>query len=115
MDYTRLETTSGVISTAMTSTTSTLLLAAPGAGKRNFLKQITISNSSSTTGTDVLIQDGSGGTTLWVIPAAINYGGATITFPDSGLRQPTANTGLYVQNVTTGSSTKASAWGFKGM
>jgi hypothetical protein len=61
----------------------------------------------------LILQDGNGGTTFYVIPAAANYGGAAIIFPD-GLRQPTANTALYIANVTTGSSTKASANGFKG-
>lgn len=103
---------SGAISTAMTGTTSTSLIAAPGAGLNNYITQITVSNSHATVGTDILIQDGSAGTTLYVIPAAAAYGGATITFPVP-LKQPTANTALFCANVTTGSSTKVSASGFK--
>jgi hypothetical protein len=105
---------SGAITTAMTGTTSTLLVAAPIAGLRNYITQITVSNSHATVGTDVVIQDGNGGATLITIPAAANYGGAAIAFPVP-LRQPTAATALYVANVTTGASVKVSASGYKGV
>ena len=105
---------SGVISTAMTGTTSTSLVAAPAGSLRNYITQITVSNSHATVGTDILIQDGNGGTTLYVIPSAPAFGGATLTFPVP-LRQPTAATALYCANVTTGSSTKVSASGYKGL
>lgn len=104
---------SGCISSAMTGTTSTSLIAAPAAGLRNYITQITVSCSHATQGSDVLIQDGSGGTTLYVIPAAAVYGGASIPFP-TPLRQPTVATAIYCQNVTTGSSIKVSASGYKG-
>lgn len=104
---------SGAITSAMTGTTSTSLVAAPGAGLRNYITQITVSNSHATVGTDMIVQDGNGGTTLYTIPAAAVYGGASITFP-TPLRQPTTNTALYIANVTTGASTKASASGYKG-
>jgi hypothetical protein len=103
---------SGVIATAMTGTTSTSLIAAPAAGLRNYITQITVSNAHATVGTDVVIQDGSGGTTLYVIPAAAVYGGAAISF-STPLRQPTTATALYCANVTTGASTKVSASGYK--
>lgn len=104
---------SGAITTAMTGTTSTSLVAAPGAGLRNYITQITVSNAHATVGTDVVIQDGSGGTTLYTLPAAAAYGGASITF-NVPLRQPTTNTALFCANVTTGASTKVSASGYKG-
>lgn len=104
---------SGTITTAMTATTSTQLIAAPGAGLFNYITQITISNAHATVGTDLHLQDGSGGTAFYAIPAAAVYGGAAITFP-APLKQPTANTALFIVNVTTGASTKASASGFKG-
>ena len=104
---------SGAITTAMTGTTSTSLLAAPAAGLRNYITQITVSNSHATVGTDVIIQDGSGGATLYTIPAAAVYGGAVLTFPVP-LRQPTTATAIYCANVTTGASTKVSASGYKG-
>lgn len=105
---------SGAITSAMTGTTSTSLIAAPASGLRNYITQITVSNSHATVGTDIIIQDGSGGTTLYVIPAAAVYGGAVLTFP-TPLRQPTTATALYCANVTTGSSTKVSASGYKGV
>lgn len=105
---------SGAITSAMTGTTSTSLIAAPASGLRNYITQITVSNSHATVGTDVIIQDGSGGTTLYTIPAAAAYGGASITFPVP-LRQPTTATAIYCANVTTGSSTKVSASGYKGV
>lgn len=104
---------SGAITSAMTSTTSTSLIAAPASGLRNYITQITVSNSHATVGTDIIIQDGSGGTTLYTIPAAAVYGGAVITFP-TPLRQPTTATALFCANVTTGASTKVSASGYKG-
>lgn len=104
---------SGAITTAMTGTTSTSLIAAPGAGLRNYITQITVSNSHATVGTDLHLQDGNGGTAFYIIPAAAVYGGAVLTLP-TPLRQPTANTALYIVNVTTGASTKAAASGYKG-
>lgn len=105
---------SGAITSAMTGTTSTSLIAAPAAGLRNYITQITVSNAHATVGTDVVIQDGNGGTTLYTIPAAAVYGGAVITFP-TPLRQPTTATAIYCANVTTGASTKVSASGYKGV
>ena len=104
---------SGVITTAMTGTTSTSLVAAPAAGLRNYLTSCTFSNEHATVGTSIVIQDGSGGTTLWTVPTAPAYGGAQITFP-TPLRQPTTATAIFVANVTTGSSTKAACSGYKG-
>lgn len=104
---------SGAITTAMTGTTSTSLIAAPGAGLYNYITQVTVSNAHATVGTDVTLQDGNGGTAFYTIPAAAVYGGAAITF-NPPLRQPTSNTALYCVNITTGASTKVSASGFKG-
>lgn len=97
---------------AMTGTTSTSLIAAPAAGLRNYITTIIVSNAHATVGTDVIIQDGSGGTTLLVIPAAAVYGGAVITLPVP-LRQPTTATAIFCANVVTGASTRVSAVGFK--
>lgn len=105
---------SGVITTAMTGTTSTSLVSAPGSALRNYITTIVVSCAHATQGSDINIQDGSGGTTLMVIPAASVYGGAVITLP-TPLRQPTTNTALFCANVTTGSSTKVSAFGYKGV
>lgn len=105
---------SGAITSAMTSTTSTSLVAAPASGLRNYITTIICSNAHATQGTDIIIQDGSGGTTLMTIPAAAVYGGAVITLP-TPLRQPTTATAIYCANVTSGASTKVSAVGYKGI
>lgn len=76
--------------TATTSTAVTNLGAV--ASTRNFVTTIAVWNSSATD-TYVKIQDGSGGTTIFVVPAP-KGGGSVITFPVP-LRQPTSNTGLY--------------------
>lgn len=104
---------SGAITTAMTGTTTTSLVAAPGASLRNYITTFVCSNSHATVGTDIIIQDGSGGTTLMTIPAAAVYGGAVINLP-TPLKQPTTNTAIFCANVTTGASTKVSAVGYKG-
>lgn len=105
---------SGAITTAMTGTTSTSLVAAPASGLRNYITTIIASNAHATVGTDIVIQDGSGGTTLLTIPAAAVYGGSVITLPVP-LRQPTTATAIFCANVTTGASTKVSAVGYKGV
>ncbi len=102
---------SGAITSAMTGTTSTSLVAAPTGSLHNHITSIVVSNSHATVGTDIIIQDGSGGTTLMTIPAAPAYGGAVVTL-NPPLRQPTAATALFCANVTTGSSTKVSAVGY---
>lgn len=104
---------SGAITTAMTGTTSTSLISAPASGLRNYITTIVVSNSHATVGTDIIIQDGNGGTTLFTIPAAAVYGGAVINLPVP-LRQPTTATAIYCANVTTGASTKVSAVGYIG-
>lgn len=103
---------SGVTS-AMTGTTSTSLISAPSAGLRNYITQIIVTNSHASVGTFVLIQDGNAGTTIYEGYAAAAGGGFSISFPVP-LRQPTTATALYVQNVTTGANTIASASGYKG-
>lgn len=103
---------SGAITSAMTGTTSTSLLAAPAAGLRNYITQLTISNSHATVNTDVVVQDGNGGTTFYIGPGPA-LGGSILTFP-TPLRQPTTATAVYVANVTTGASVKAAASGYKG-
>lgn len=105
---------SGAITTAMTGTTSTLLVPVPDASLRNYITTIVCSNSHATVGTDIAVQDGNGGPTIMTIPAAANYQGTPqanmSTYP---LKQPTPGNALYVANVTTGASTKCSAVGYK--
>lgn len=103
---------SGVITSAMTATTSTSLVAAPGASLRNYITEISCVNAHATVDTLVNIQDGSGGTVIAQITAPADFGGHQKVFPHP-LRQPTANTALFVANVTTGASVTCSASGFK--
>lgn len=102
------------VTAAMTGTTSTSLVASPGGSLRNYITHIIVTNSHATVGTFVLIQDGSGGTTIYEGYCAAAGGGFSISFP-TPLRQPTTATAIYVQNVTTGANTIASASGYKGL
>lgn len=101
----------GTITSAMTGTTSTLLLSAPGTGIFNYITNFTCSNMDADTDTVIALQDGNGGTTFYSAPAAKLGGGFAISFPVP-LKQPTAATALYVVNETTGATTKCSASGF---
>lgn len=103
------------LTSAMTGTTSTAVtgIGAPGSGLFNYITQITVGNSHATVGTFVELQDGSGGTTFYTIPAAAVYGGAVINL-NPPLKQPTANTALYCKNTTTGANVILSANGYKG-
>ena len=97
---------------AMTGTTSTSLVAAPGSGLHNYITSLSCVNSHATVGTFVTVQDGSGGTAIWTVAAAAVFGGTVVTFP-APLRQPTANTALFVADVTTGANVICSASGYK--
>jgi hypothetical protein len=99
---------------SMTGTTQTSLCAAPGSGLHNYITELTCGNASATIATFVDVEDGSGGTVLKAVPAAISFGGGAFTFPAPGLRQPTANTALFVVNETTGAAVKCDAVGYKG-
>jgi hypothetical protein len=102
------------LTVAMTGTTSTAVtgMGAPGSALFNYITTITCGNSHATVGTFVDLQDGSGGTVFWTVPAAVNYGGAVIPLPFP-LKQPTANTALYVKDQTSGANVICSAAGFK--
>lgn len=104
------------LTTQMTGTTSTAVtgMGAPGSGLRNYITQVTVSNAHATVGTEISLQDGSGGTSFYTFPAAAVYGGAAVPFP-APLKQPTANTALYAVNLTTGAATKVSVSGYKGI
>lgn len=94
-----------------TDTTSTSLLGAPAAGLRNYITQITVWNSSATS-TYIKIQDGSGGTELYDIPAPAG-GGATLTLP-TPLRQPTTATAIFFAANASANAVFVSASGYKG-
>lgn len=113
MPYANKENFVSGTTSAMTGTTSTSLVAAPGSGLYNYITQISCVNSHATVGTFVTVQDGSGGTALMTLAAASVFGGSSYTFP-TPLKQPTSNTALYVADVTTGANVICSATGYKG-
>jgi hypothetical protein len=100
------------VTAAMGATTSTLLLAAPASGLRNYVTHISCGNSHATVGTFVTVQDGSGGTAIGNLTAAAVYGGESDTDAAVLYRQPTTATGLYVANVTTGANVICEASGY---
>lgn len=101
------------LTTAMTATTSTAVTGVgASSGKNNYITGITVGNSHATVGTFVELQDGSGGTTFFTLPAAAVYGGATFT-PATPIKQPTASTALYAKNTTTGANVIVSVVGFQ--
>lgn len=102
------------LTAAMTGTTSTSLIAAPAGSLRNYVTHLIVTNSHATVGTFVIIQDGSGGTTIYEGYAAPAGGGFSISFP-TPLRQPTVATALYCADVTTGANVIVSASGYKGL
>jgi hypothetical protein len=96
---------------AVTDTTSTSVLAAAGAGVRNYVTQVTVTNSHATVGTVVTITDGSGGTVLHRGYAAPNGGGYSLSL-NAPLRG-SANTAIHAVCATTGSNVYVSASGYK--
>lgn len=101
----------GTLTSAMTGTTSTSLLAAPGGSLHNYLVTIMCDNASASVSTGVTIQDGNGGTQIAHVAAAAVQGGTALTF-GIPLKQPTAATALYVVDDTTGAAVKCTATGF---
>lgn len=108
---------SGAVTSAMTGTTSTSVIGAT-ASNYIYITNCVTSNASTTVPTDIILQDGSGGTTLYTLPDPMGTGtgtgvaGGTFSFPVP-LKVPTAGNALFAANVTTGSSTKISCSGFK--
>lgn len=100
---------SGVTSD-ITDTSSTQLIAAQAAGIKTYLTTITIMNSHATVGTWVNVLDNA--TSKFSIYCAAAGGGGSITLPVPLVG--TAATAWNVQCVTTGANVRASAAGYKG-
>jgi hypothetical protein len=96
----------------ITTTTSTSVIAAQGAGVRAYITALTVSNSHATVGTLVTITDGSAGAILWHRYVAAVGGGVSLGFP-TPLRT-TANTALHAVCGTSGASVYVSASGYAG-
>lgn len=95
---------------AMTGTADTQVVAAPGASIRNYITNLTLTNSHAAVGTVINIKDGSTVIDQIYVPAlkteSIRY-----LIP----LKLTANAILNVANVTTGSNTFVTATGFKAL
>lgn len=101
----------GSLSSDLTDTTSTSLVAAQGAGIRFYMTSLQVTNSDATTSTVVKITDGSGGTLKHRLYALAGGGGYTVTFP-TPIRF-SANTAVHIVCETTGATIQASAQGYK--
>lgn len=110
---TRLPLGAVAISASLTAdivdTTPTPLLAAPAAGKRNYITQLTVFNAHATVNTRVDIKDGAN--LLYSGPAAALFGGFSFTF-DPPLVQPQTATAINVVCGTTGAQVRASCNGY---
>ena len=96
------------VTAAITGTSDTAVKAAAGAGVRNYVTSITVTNSHATVGTVVEIKDGT--TVIHRGYARHDGGGFTVTFPTP--LKGTANTAINAACVTTGSNVYVSASGY---
>lgn len=95
----------------ITNTSEVTIKAAAGEDIRNYLTSLSVINAHATTGTEVVIKDGSSGTVIHRGYAGAAGGGWALTFPVPLRSSP--NTALVVQCVTSGSATHVSAAGFE--
>jgi hypothetical protein len=100
----------GRISTAMTVTTPTQLIALV-ASQRIYVTSVACKNTS-TTPTLVNITDGNAGTVLAQLAAGATYGGDNLGGGSVPLFWTTAGNALYAVNVSTGASTTCNAAGY---
>lgn len=94
---------------AIDSTTSTQVIAGT-ASNYLYITAVSVYNSTSTADTYVKLQDGSGGTTLFNLPAP-KLSGATIAFP-TPLLVPTSGNGLFAAPAADSDAIFVSAVGF---
>jgi hypothetical protein len=99
----------GRISTAMTATTATQLIALV-ASQRIYVTSVACKNTSATA-TLVNITDGSGGTVLAQLATGATYGGDNLQ-SSVPLFWTTAGNALFAVNVTTNASTTCNAAGY---
>lgn len=97
------------VSANITGVTPVEAAPAAGSGVRYYIETFTVSNSSTTVGTDVELLDGA--TVKYLCPAGPVYGGCAVTFPTP--IRGTANTAINCRNATTGAAVKCSVSGFK--
>jgi hypothetical protein len=92
----------------ITNTSDNVLIAAAGAGIKNYLTGLSVANASATA-TEVVVKSGS--TVIWRSYVAANLPLKDIPFPTP--LQSTANAALNVACITTGTQTYISAQGYK--
>ncbi len=99
------------VTSSMTGTTSTSVVSGT-ASNYLYITSCRFTNTDADTDTAMLLQDGSGGTTLDIVPVPHLTGGAVVTYP-TPLKVPTSGNALYTANATTGATTYASCSGFR--
>jgi hypothetical protein len=92
----------------ITNTSDNVLIAAAGAGIKNYLTGLSVANASATA-TEIVVKDGS--TVIWRGYLAANAALNKISFQTA--LQSTANTALNVACITTGTQTYVNAQGYK--
>lgn len=103
---------SGVVTSAsaMSGTISTQVVAGQ-ASKFIYINSCHLSNNHASVDTSIQLQNGSGGTVLDEVLVPHASVGRDITYP-TPLKVPTLGNGLFLKNVTTGSSTYGGCQGF---
>ncbi len=96
------------VTSAKTDTADTAIKASAGAGLRNYITSLTVTNDHATVGTVVEVKDGS--TVIHRGYAGPAGGGYTLPFPTP--LKGTAATAVNVANITTGSNTYVSMSGY---
>jgi hypothetical protein len=101
----------GAITTPMTTTGATTLIAAV-TSQRLYVTSVSCQNTSATIGTLVQITDGSGGAVLATLAAGETFGGDNRNGGSAPLFWTTAGNGLFAQDVTTSASVTCNASGY---
>jgi hypothetical protein len=96
---------------SMTATSRTAVLAAAGAGVRNFVTTIVVMNSHASVGTEVVFEDGTTELFRVYVPPLTTLPPITFPVPIRG----SANTAFNATNGTTGSAVRVTAVGYKGV
>lgn len=99
---------------SVTTTTSTSLIAAPGAGLYIYVTHVSCWNTGSAN-TTVVLQNGSGGSTIFEANVPATTGGFIVDFsvPIGGDQKMTANTALYFAAGSATTSLICNAAGYK--
>lgn len=94
---------------AITGTSNTEVIAAPGAAISLYITTLIFTNSHASTGTEIVVKDGT--TELFRVYAKASESSFAINFPTP--LKLSINTALNAANITTSSNTYVAAVGFK--